>query len=334
MPSHPTPLKFLMPGWFAVVMGLTGLALAWHRAVPAMGEMAGGIAVVIALAAGVVFAVLAVASFARARRFADAFREDFAHPVRHPFVAAIPISVILLATAGVALAGPSPGARAAWWIGSAAQLLVTAWVLAKWWRGNQPGGIAWASLTPALIIPVVGNVLVPLAGIPLGHTEWSAAQFAVGLFFWPIVHALIAVRLATQGSWPERLQPAVFVFVAPPSVVGLALAQFGAHPMLAWGAWGIAFFSLLTALAQVRRILALPFAIPHWAMSFPLAAFSALTLRLGPPGSVIAGIGILTLAAASLVIAALVIATVKGLRDGALLAPEPVAAIQPAAPPQ
>ena len=332
MPAHPTPLKFLMPGWFAVVMGLAGLALAWNRAVPAMGEAAGDVSLVIALAAGIVFAFLAGASVVRARRYADAFAEDFAHPVRHPFVAAIPISVILLATASVALEGPSTWARAVWWTGSVAQLVVTAWVLAKWWRGNQAGGIVWPSLTPALIIPVVGNVLVPLAGIPLGHEDWSAAQFAVGLFFWPIVHALIAVRLATQGSWPERLQPAVFVFVAPPSVVGLALAQFGAHPMLTWGAWGIAFFSLLTALAQVRRILALPFAIPHWAMSFPLAAFSALTLRLGAPGSVIAGVGILALAAASVVIAALAIATAKGLRDGTLLAPEPVAAIQPAKP--
>ncbi|NJD89807.1 MAG: C4-dicarboxylate ABC transporter [Betaproteobacteria bacterium] len=331
MPASPSPLKFLMPGWFAVVMGLTGLALAWHRAVPAMGEMAGGISLVISLAAAIVFLALAIASIARARRFPEAFREDFAHPVRHPFVAAIPISLILLATASVALAGASAWARAAWWVGALAQLAVTAWVVAKWWRGNQPGGIVWPALTPALVIPVVGNVLVPLAGIPLGHEDWSAAQFAVGLFFWPIVHALIAVRLATQGSWPERLQPAVFIFVAPPSVVGLAFAQFGAHPMLAWGAWGLALFSLLTALTQLRRILALPFAIPHWAMSFPLAAFSALTLRLGPAGSAIAGAGILALAATSLVILALAFATVKGLRDGTLLAPEPVAAIQPAA---
>jgi len=331
MPASPSPLKFLMPGWFAVVMGLTGLALAWHRAVPAMGEMAGGISLVIALAAAIVFLALAIVSLVRARRFPEAFREDFAHPVRHPFVAAIPISLILLATASVALAGPGAWARAAWWVGALAQLAVTAWVVAKWWRGNQAGGIVWPALTPALFIPVVGNVLVPLAGVPLGHGDWSAAQFAVGLFFWPIVHALIAVRLATQGSWPERLQPAVFIFVAPPSVVGLALAQFGAHPMLAWGAWGLALFALLTALAQLRRILALPFAIPHWAMSFPLAAFSALTLRLGPAGSAIAGLGILALAIASLAILALAFATVKGLRDGTLLAPEPVAAIQPVA---
>ena len=329
MASHPTPLKFLMPGWFAVVMGLTGLALAWYRAVPSMGEMAGGIALVVALAAGLVFTILVAASIARARRFAEAFREDFAHPVRHPFVAAIPISVILLATASVALGGASALVETAWWLGSIAQLLVTLWGVSKWWRGNLSGGLAWATLTPALIIPVVGNVIVPLAGVPLGHESWSAAQFAVGLFFWPLVTALILVRLATQGSWPERLQPAVFVFVAPPSVIGLALAQFGAHPLLAWGAWGIALFSLLAAFTQLKRILALPFAVPHWALSFPLAAFSALTLRLGPPGSAISGAGILALSVTSLVILALAFATVKGLRDGTLLAPEPVAAIQP-----
>ena len=34
--TSPTPLKFLMPGWFSVVMGLCGLSLAWHRAVPLM----------------------------------------------------------------------------------------------------------------------------------------------------------------------------------------------------------------------------------------------------------------------------------------------------------
>ena len=40
---HPTPLKFLFPGWYATVMGLTGLSLAFPRAVPVMGEMAGAV---------------------------------------------------------------------------------------------------------------------------------------------------------------------------------------------------------------------------------------------------------------------------------------------------
>ena len=331
MAPRPTPLKFLAPGWFAAVMGLAGLALAWHRAAPHMGEIAGGVALVAAAVAALAFAALLAASVLRASRYRDAFREDFAHPVRHPFVAAIPISVILLATAAVALGGASPLAEAAWWLGSVGQFAVTAWVISKWWRGNQPGGLVWPAVTPVLVIPVVGNVLVPLAGVPLGHGAWSAAQFAVGLFFWPVVHALIAVRLAVQGSWPERLQPGVFIFVAPPSVVGLALAQFGTPALLAWGAWGIALFSLLVAASQLRRIASLPFAIPHWALSFPLAAFTALTLRLAPAGSGFAALGVVSLATTSLVVLVLAFATARGLRDGTLLAPEPVAAIQTAA---
>ena len=41
MNTDHAPLKHLMPGWFATVMGLCGLALAWHRAQPIMGDGAG-----------------------------------------------------------------------------------------------------------------------------------------------------------------------------------------------------------------------------------------------------------------------------------------------------
>jgi tellurite resistance protein len=82
---------------------------------------------------------------------------------------------------------------------------------------------------------------------------------------------------------------------------------------------------------QARAIAALPFGLPHWGMSFPLAALAALTLRLAGPGGPMALLGVLLLAMASLVVAALLLGTLRGLRDGSLLAPEPVAALQPAA---
>ncbi|MBK8323813.1 MAG: SLAC1 anion channel family protein [Betaproteobacteria bacterium] len=332
MNAASSPLRFLGAAWFAPVMGVAGLSLAWHRAGPFMGEAAGDVALALAFAAAVMFAGLAIGWMVRAARFPEAMREDFAHPVRHPFVAAVPVSAILLATAAVALDGPSTIARGLWMAGSLAQLATTTWVIGRWWRGNRPDGLAWASLTPAMFIPVVGNVLVPLAGVPLGHADWSAAQFAMGAFFWPVVQVLVLVRLATQGPWPERLQPAVFIFVAPPAVIGLALVQFGAPIALGWGAWGIALLSLLAAATQLRRIAALPFSIPHWALSFPLAAFATLTLRLATPGTPMATFGVVALAVASLVVGALLVATFRGIRDGTLLAPEPVAQIQVATP--
>ena len=321
-------LKFLYPGWYAIVMGLAGLSLAWHRAVPLMGDVAGAIAWVVGGAATLVFVLLAGFTVLRGRRHPEAWAEDRRHPVRHTFVAALPIAMLLVATVGVALLGPQKPLLALWAVASLGQAWVTMWVLSRWWGGAQAGGLQWSGVTPALLIPIVGNVLVPLAGVPLGQMEWSLAQFGIGLLFWPIVLALLMVRLAVAGPWPERLRPTVFILVAPPAVVGLALLQLGAPMALGWVMWGVAMFTLAWAGTQARAIASQAFSLPHWGMSFPLAASAALTLRLASPGSLLAVLGPALLALASLVIVALVLGTLRGLRDGSLLAPEPVATLQ------
>lgn len=329
--THPNPLKFLFPGWYAVVMGLTGLSLAWHRATPLMGDAAGLASLLIGGTAALVFAVLAVATLVRGQRYPEAWADDRRHPVRHAFIATLPIALILLATVAVAHDLKGPLTDALWVLGALAQGFVSAWVLGRWWKGNGPGGWVWASATPALFIPIVGNVLVPLAGVPLGHVEWSAAQFGAGLLFWPVVMILIGARIAIVGLWPDRLRPVSFIFIAPPAVVGLSALQFGAPLLVGWALWGMAIFSLAWVALQAKAITALPFGLPHWGLSFPLAALAALTLRLAGPGGFMANLGVLLLALATLVIMALTLATVRGLRDGSLLAPEPVAAIQPVA---
>ena len=332
MARRPDALKFLFPGWYAVPMGLSGLALAWHRAAPLMGEVATGVALVVGTAAALSFLLLAVATLLRWQRHPEAWAEDRRHPVRHTFIAALPIAAILLATVAVALLGPSPVAEALWWAGSLSQLFVTWWVLSRWWKGNQPGGMAWAGITPALFIPVVGNVLAPLAGVPLGHADWAGAQFGIGLMFWPVVLVLLLVRVAVQGMFPDRLLPTVFIVIAPPTVVGMSGLQLGAPLGLAWVMWGMALFSFLWAASLANRIRDLPFSLPHWGLSFPLAAFAAFTLRLATPGGPMAVLGPVLLALASIVILGLLMGTLRGLRDGSLLAPEPVAPIIPVTP--
>ena len=327
-----TPLRFVGPAWFSLVMGLAGLSLAWHRAVPMMGDMAGMLSGVLGAAALALLVALLLAAALRWQRHPQAWHEDLQHPVRHAFVAALPVSLILVATVGTALLGPrGEGAwalQALWATGAVLQWAVTVWVLQRWWRPPALGGFQWAGMTPVLFIPVVGNVLVPLAGVPLGHADWAAAQFAVGLLFWPVLLVLLMVRIAVHGLWPERLLPSTFIFMAPPAAAGLSLLQLGAPVALAWGCWGVALFSLLWPCALLPRIKVLAFGLPHWAISFPLAAITALSLRLAIPGSAMALFGLALLALSSVVVLMLLAATVQGLRQGTLLAPEPVAALQ------
>lgn len=323
-----SPLRHLMPGWFASVMGWCGLALAWHRATPAFGELAGALSLLAAGVALLAFVALGLATLWRWQRHPQDLAADLQHPVRHAFVAAIPISLLLLATLGVAHLGPAaPGVALLWWIGSLGQFTVTLWVLGRWLRGTPAAGTSawnWQGVTPALFIPIVGNVLAPLAGLPLGHAAWASAQFGLGLMFWPLVNVLVVVRIAQSGMLPDRLLPTVFIFVAPPAVLGLAALQYGAPLPLAWMLWGMALFFALWAGLLLRRIAALAFGLPHWGMSFPLAALAALTLRLAetPEGRWLAVPAIALLALASLVILGLSLATLRGLRAGTLLVPE------------
>jgi tellurite resistance protein len=331
MPHHPTALKFLMPGWFIVVMGLSGLALAWHSAVPILGDTAGAGAMVIGALAALVFALLTGLSLLRWQRYPLALADDLKHPVRHPLVAALPVSLLLLATVATALTGASAPARVLWVLGAAWQFGVTVWALSRWLKGNKEGGLVWPSLTPLLLIPVVGNMLPPLAGVALGFSQWSAAQLGLGLLLWPVLLALLAVRVGTAGMWPERLLASTFITVSPPAVAGLAALQLGAPPLLAWMAWGVALFFMVWSAGVFKRAISQPFSVTLWALSFPLAAFAALTLQLAPHAARwFEPLAMLVLALTTLVVAALSLATVKGLREGTLLAPEPVAMITPA----
>jgi tellurite resistance protein len=138
-----------------------------------------------------------------------------------------------------------------------------------------------------------------------------------------VVLALLLVRLAHQGIWPERLLPSTFIFIAPPAAIGLSALRLGSPIPVGWALWGVALFSLLWVAPLLRRIADQPFGMAHWGMSFPMAALTALTLRLAPAG-LLGMLGIALLALTSLLVAALTLATVRGLRDGSLLAPETV----------
>jgi tellurite resistance protein len=126
------------------------------------------------------------------------------------------------------------------------------------------------------------------------------------------------------GPLPARLTPTLFVMVAPPSVMGLSFLQWQAPFQLAWAAWGVAWMSLLWSLTRLPQIRALPFGMSHWGMSFPLATFAALCLRLSltPQGAWLSIPAMLSLVVATGVILWLSLKTLQGLLNGHLLVPE------------
>ncbi|WP_374350019.1 hypothetical protein [Limnohabitans sp.] len=102
-----TSLEHLGLIGFVPVMGLCGLSLAWAQAAARMGGVATAVAQVVAVVAGVFMLALLGITLWRFMRWPMTRVHDAAHPVRHVFVAAPTVSLMLLATCGVVLDGPS-----------------------------------------------------------------------------------------------------------------------------------------------------------------------------------------------------------------------------------
>lgn len=326
-----TPFLFLKPvqhlgfAWFAVVMGLCGLSLAWHRASALWGDAAVLVSAAWGVVAACALSALMLATALRMWWFPEVVRADLKHPLRHVFVAALPASWVLMASVGAAHWGVSLWADTLWMLGSAGLMVVSGVVVLSWFRSDRSQDSFWLGMTPALFIPVVGNVLPALAGVGLGHSLWAAVQFGLAALLWPVAWGLIGWRIHRLGLWPERLLPLTFVTVAPPSVLALSGLNLGLPHWMVEGLWCVALLFLCGSAVVARRVFKQTFGMPFWGMSFPLAAFSALTLALSLSQLRAQPWAFMGLLLVTALIAWLLLTTLVGICQGRLLVAEPSA---------
>jgi tellurite resistance protein len=324
-PSDLAALEHLSPAWFVPVMGWTGLGLSWSRAIDGLGEPAYGLAMACAIVASGMLALVLVGTLWRAWFHLGALVADLRHPVKHTFVSALPIGMVLLAALWIGLTHQTPLAlEVFWWLGALAELASTVWVLSRWLRPPDQGGTPLAALTPVVFLPLVGNLLVPWAGVPLGHGTWSALQAGIGLMMWPLALTLLMVRQFQVGPLPERMAPTWFIMIVPPSALALSISLWEPPAPLLWAIWGMALISFMWALTQLKTIAKLQFSLSHWSLSFPLTAFSSVTLMQAhaADGDWLWAPGLAVLGVSSAVLMWLSHMTLRGLWRGELLRPD------------
>ena len=268
-PAQEPRLKHFPVPFFAVVMGLMGLTLALHSAAhfyPVTGPLS-----TVAMWTGIVaFCVIALFYIAKAVKYPQAVVHEWQHPVRLAFFPAVSISILLIATA---MLSHFPGtARGLWIIGTALQGVLTVAVVSGWisHRAFEVG-----QLTPAWFIPAVGNVVVPVAGARLGYVELSWLFFSTGMIFWVILLTLVFNRLIFHNPIPGKLFPTLVILIAPPAVAFLAYVNLvGEVDAFARVLINTGYLFTILIVVQAPKIAKLPFALPWWALSFPVAAMT------------------------------------------------------------
>ncbi|GKY88031.1 SLAC1 anion channel family protein [Sinisalibacter aestuarii] len=319
--AQPEPrLKHFPITFFAVVMGLMGLTLAFHAASPVypLAETAAQATLWVGLAAA---GLIAAFYIAKALRYPAMVAWEWHHPVRLAFFPTITISLLLMAAA---LSAHSPGlARIVWLIGVAGQGVLTVAVINGWisHRSFEVG-----HLTPAWFIPAVGNVIVPVAGAEMGYIETSWAFFAVGMMFWGVLLTLVMNRLIFHDPIPGRLFPTMVILIAPPSVAFVAYVKMtggvvdGFARVLIYAGW---FFAALV-IAELPKLARLPFALSWWALSFPLAALAIASFLFGriEHSAFHQNVGLVVLLILFAVVLGLIFRTVKAIARHEICHPE------------
>ncbi len=312
-------LKFFPVAFFAVIMGLSGLTLAWRKFAEAF-HTTGLFSHLLGIATLLLFAGMLTAYLMKLVRYPQMVKGELNHPVMSSFVPAISISLFLL---GLCMLPIMPAlANVLWGAGAILHIILTFHIVRNWVEKQhfQP-----AHLNPAWFIPAVGNVVAPLAGVPLGYYELSWYFFAVGISFWIILLVIVFNRILFHDPLPPRLLPTLFILIAPPAVGFLSWVKLNGGEVDAFARvlYYLALFFAALMVLELPRFLKLPFFLSWWAYSFPSAAVTVATFVMAEKvgGAFFHWLSLIMLAALTALIVLLIYRTLLAMRAKKICVP-------------
>lgn len=309
-------LQFFPISFFAAVLGLTGMTIAFQRAERLLG-MPFAISNVLLAASLAVFLAIATFYALKAARYPDAVKREFAHPIKINFFPTISISLLLFSIAFMRL--NSDVSRAFWIAGIVIHLLFTIAILSAWM--HRPT-FQIQHINPAWFIPMVGNIVVPIAGVEHAPVEISWFFFSIGLIFWLALFILFLNRIIFHNPLPERLTPTLFIMIAPPAIGFISYLRLMEREVSGFELDGFArilyyfaLFIFIVLLTQYRQFVKIPFYLSWWAYSFPMAAITIATVLMASKTNMLffQGLAYLLLIALAALIALLLFRTIAAI---------------------
>lgn len=204
-------------------------------------------------------------------KYPGACKAEFFHPVRVNFFAAFSIGTLLVASFWRDFALVYDTLFCA---GTAFQTFITLHAMSFWISSDVEPQHA----SPAWFLPIVGNLFVPLAAPATSEFAWY--YFSVGIFFWPVILAILLYRLIFCALMPPKFIPTLFITVAPPAMAFLGYTKLtGEFDAAAKIMLYVTLFFVLFIIYTSKSFLGIKFSLSWWAFTFPTAAASVAFLR-------------------------------------------------------
>ncbi|HHV65092.1 MAG TPA: C4-dicarboxylate ABC transporter [Peptococcaceae bacterium] len=306
-------IKYLAPGWFAVIMGTGGLAnilFLWQDSFP-LGQFLG---LVLAALAGVLYFLVLVPWLIRWVKYYEYVRRDLHHPISVNFFVTMPVATTIIGTniyfiwsRYLSLKTSYCLAFLAYLIAIAGVTYFTFYTTFRLMRVEDPPqpetmNFSWIMAPIAnMAVLLIGNPVLALT-IKL-RPEWAMtvlitniSLLGIGFFLFIFISAIIFVRLAQFPLPPAELTPSFGIFL---SAIGLAVSAVidtskNAQVMgllnttdfsylMAACIWGFGIWIVgiifIICLHHLRRG-GIPFNLGWWAFIFPLAAYTIASQKI------------------------------------------------------
>ena len=267
-------LKFFPIMMYATVMGMSGLTIMYQKAALWLGFSA-LIGEVLMTITTLLFGVISVIYITKFLKYSAAVKKEFSHPVRINFFAAVSISMLMLA---IIYKEHYPFVAAFFWYpGAVLHFYLTMHTISFWINNNQELDHS----NPAWFIPIVGNVLIPVAGVGFASQGVLLYFFSTGIFFWVILFAILLNRIIFHHQMANKFMPTMFILIAPPAVGFIAYVKiFEVIDTFAMILFNLALFFTFLIAFMYKNFIKIKFFISWWAFVFPVAAMAISTMLM------------------------------------------------------
>lgn len=260
------------PSLFGIVLGIAGLAQAWHAAVQLLGTPQ-AIPDALSILDAALWLVLVGLFLAQGPRIIMA---DLRDPVLSPFVSSSALTALLL-SATLANAAFAAG-RALVIVFLAVTIALGGWLTGQW----MTGGIEPDSVHPGYFLPTAAGGLIGANAAAQVHLHALAeASFGIGVICWVLLGSTILNRLFSRPALPSALVPTMAIELGVPAVAGSAYFAVAGRTVSLM-ACVLGGYAVLMAVAQVRLIPVyrrLSFTPGAWTFVFSYTAAAAYALE-------------------------------------------------------
>ncbi len=262
-------LKFFPVSFYSVVMGLLGLTIALQRTVEIF-HVNNIIPLVLIVFSSLVFGCVSIAMLLRIFWHKTEVLKDFFHPIKITFFPTFSISLLLFSVAFLPINNAVSGVF--WGIGSVVHLGFTFLVLSQWIKREH---FKIEHLNPAWFIPVVGNLLISIAGVSFVHADLLWFFFSIGFVFWLVLMTIVMYRVFFHEPLVAKMLPTLFILIAPPSIAVVSYFKLTQHiDNFARVLYYFALFVAFLLVINLRMFISKKFYLSQWAFTFPLAAIA------------------------------------------------------------